>query len=312
MAAQSTYVMVGNREDLADVVWDVSPTSTPVLSAMKKVSASNTYHEWQTDSLASPSGTNAAVEGAAAGTATDDPTVRVGNRTQILTKDAKVTGTQEKGMTHAGIKSDMAKQVSKKIAEIKTDCETSMIGVNTIQVAGSASVARKMASIQTYLTSNLDEAGTATTSTGLGTNARTDGTQRVFTETMLTNALALAWDNGGNPKMLVAGSFNKGKVSSFTGGGTHYVDKDDKKLVNAVDIYVGDFSTLKVVPSRHVRARDVLLLDPEYLACADLRGISTKDIAPTGDYLKKQIVWETTLEVCNEAAHGAVYDLTTS
>ncbi|MCP3704615.1 MAG: DUF5309 domain-containing protein [Alteromonas sp.] len=317
MTAQSTTVMVGNREDLTDMIWDVSPSDTPVLSAMKKGKASNTLHEWQTDSLASPNGDNKAVEGAASGTPDDDPTIRMGNYTQILTKDAKVTGTQETGMNHAGIKGQMAKQIAKKLKEIKTDCESSMIGVNNAKEVGGVSTAREMGSITSYLYSNTDfnatggadPTGTGTTS---GSTARTDGTQRVFTEALLTSALSSAFDNGGDPKLLVCGSFNKGKVSGFVGGGTSFVDKSEKKLVNSVDIYVGDFSTLSVVPSRHVRARDVLILDPEYLSCNDLRGVSTKDIASTGDYVKKQVVWETTLKVCNEAAHAAVFDLTTS
>ncbi len=317
MAAQSTYVMVGNREDLTDVIWDVSPTDCPVLSAMKKGKASNTLHEWQTDSLAAPNGDNKAVEGAAAGTAADDPTIRMGNYSQILTKDAKVTGTQERGMNHAGINGQMAKQIAKKLKEIKTDAESSMIGVNNAYAAGAVGTAREMGSLSSYLYTNTvfnstggaDPTGTGTTS---GSTARTDGTQRVLIEDYLTSALSSAFDNGGDPKLMVCGSFNKGKISGFTGGGTVQVDKSDQKLVNAVSVYVGDFSTLKVVPSRHVRARDVLLLDPEYLSCNDLRGVSTKDMASDGDFIKKQIVWETTLEVCNEAAHAAIFDCTTA
>jgi len=310
MAQQSSYVMVGNREDLTDMIWDVSPSSTPLLSVMKKAKASNTVHEWQTDSLAAPSATNAVAEGAAAGTAADDPTSRLSNYTQILTKDAKVTGTQERGMNHAGVKGEMSRQVAKKLKEIKTDWEMSAVGASNIKVNTNIGTAREMASINTYLTSNVDGAGADPT--GNGVDTRTDATQRVFTETLLQGVLQDCFDAGGDPKLLLLGSFNKGKVSGFSGGGTRYQDDSDKKLVNSIDVYSGDFSTLKCVASRHVRARDALVLDPEYLACADLRGVSTKDIASTGDYVQKQIVWESTVEVCNEAAHGGVFDLTTS
>lgn len=312
MAAQSSYVLANaNREDLSDMIFDVSPSETPILSAIKKGKATNTNHEWNVDALAAPSATNAAVEGADMGTPADDSTTRLGNYTQILTKDAVVTGTQEDGMNRVGRGKEMARQIVKKMKEIKTDFEMSAVGTNTSKAAGNATTARTMGSIQGYLKTNLDEGTGATTSTGNG-SARTDGTQRALTEAMLTSALQLCFDNGGNPKMACCGSHVKGVISGFTGGGTRYVDVEDKKLVNSIDVYVGDFHTLKVVPSRHVRARDLLLIDPEYLAVADLRSLSANPIAKTGDAIKRQLVWETTLEVCNEKAHGAVYDLSTA
>lgn len=320
MAAQSSYVMVGNREDLADVIYDVSPSDTPVLSAIKKTKAENTKHEYQTDSLAAPSASNAAVEGADAGTPADDPTIRMHNYTQILTKVAKVTGTQEKGMDHAGVRSEMARQMEKKMKEIKTDWEMSAFGANNAYVVGNASTAREMASIQTYLTSNTSlDATSGADAVGAGTStagsaARTDSSgTRALTDTILKPVMQDLFDNSGKKsRLLVVDSFNKGKVDDFTGGGTHWIDKDDKKVVDAVDIYITSFGTLNVITSRHVRARDALILDPEYLACADLRGLNSFDLAKVGDSFRKQMVWESTVEVCNEAAHGGVFDLTTS
>ena len=312
MTAQSTYVMVGNREDLTDMIWMVSPSDTPLLSAIKKVKASNTKHEWQTDSLAAPSASNATVEGADMGTPADDPTVRVDNYTQILTKDAKVTGTQESGMVHAGMKRAMADQIAKKMKEIKTDWEMSAFGAKNAKAAGNASTAREMADIITYLKTNTSRGSGGADPTGDGSDIPTDGTQRVFTEAMLTAVLQSCFDEGGDPTLIALGSFNKGKLSGFTGGQTRYADTSNKQLVSSIDVYIGDFHTLKAVPSRHVRARDALVIDPGYLAVADLRGLHSINIAQTGDSIKKQLVWETTLEVCNEAAHGTVADLTTS
>lgn len=313
MAKQSSYVLAdANREDLSDMIFNVDPSEVPILSAMKKKKATNTNHEWNQDSLASPSAANAAVEGADMGTPDDDGTTRLGNYTQILTKDAIVTGTQEFGVNRVGSGKEMARQMVKKMKEIKTDWEMSAIGANNAKVAGNASTAREMGSIQTYLTSNTSF-GAAPGADGAGNGVvRVDGVQRALTEAILTAALQTCFDNGANPKLAVCGSHVKGVISTFTGGGTRYVDTDNKKLVNSIDVYVGDFHTLKVVPSRHVRARDLLLLDPEYLACADLRAASASKIAPTGDAVKRQIVWESTLEVCTEKAHGAVYDLSTS
>ena len=44
-----SYDVKGIREDLENVIYDISPEETPFYSSLKKVKASNTYHEWQTD-----------------------------------------------------------------------------------------------------------------------------------------------------------------------------------------------------------------------------------------------------------------------
>ena len=308
-----TYDSVGNREDLSDIIFDVSPSETPFLSAIKKVSAKATNHEWQTDALTSAAA-NAAVEGDEASAIAVTPTTRLGNYTQILRKAIVTTGTQET-INKAGRKSEMAYQMARKMKEIKMDLEWAMIdgggtgGIGNAKVAGNASTAREMGSIQTYLTSNVSVgASTGATATGDGTDTMTAGTKRNFIESLLTTVLQSAYTNGGDPKIMLVSPTNKGVVSTFTGGGTHYVDKDDKKLINAVDVYVGDFHTLKVLPSRHIANENVLCFDPEYVAYASLRGAQVSDLARTGDSMKKQIVMEGTLAVLNEAAHALVAD----
>ena len=57
----SSYDAIGNREDLSDLIHMISPTDTPFLSAIGKGGATSTKHEWQLDTLASPSGTNAVI-----------------------------------------------------------------------------------------------------------------------------------------------------------------------------------------------------------------------------------------------------------
>jgi hypothetical protein len=196
--------------------------------------------------------------------------------------------------------------------EIKTDLEMSMIGVNTARVAGNDTTARVMGSLQTYLTSNTVAGSGGADGAGGGAAARTDGTQAAFTETMLTSVLSLCYTAGADPKLMVAGAFNKGKISTFSGNATPYHEVADKKVTATVEVYVGDFHTLKVLPSRHVRTRDVFVIDPEYLGFAELRPLQKYDLAKTGDSDRMEIVWEGTLEVNNEAAHGGIYDLTTA
>jgi len=305
-----SYDAVGNREDLSDMIYDVSPTETPIFSMSGRGSADNRIHEWQTDALRA-SAANAAVEGDDADTATHSPTTRLNNYTQIFTETAFVSGTQEKGMNPAGRKSEMAREIAKKMKEIKLDAEKAIAGLGpngNPKVTGSSTVAREFGDIYTYLTSNVEVGATGAVSSGDGSDAMTDGTNADLTEAMLTAVCQDLFNNGGNPNTLVCSAVNKGVISGFAGNATRYVSTDDKKLVTSIDVYVGDFHSLKIVPSREIDGANVLLLDPQYLKIAEMRGLSSYDLAKTGDNYRKHMVWEWTLEVCNEAAHGLIAD----
>lgn len=305
------YDAVGNREDLSDIIFDVSPDETPVLSAIKKTKASSTLHEWQTDALAA-AGANAAVEGDDTTADAITATTRLNNQCQILDKAIVISGTQERGMNPAGRKSEVAYQTARRLKELKLDMEYAMLdngsALGNAKVAGNASTAREMASLATYLTSNVSVGSTGAAATGDGSDTLTAGTDRDLTEALLTTVLSSAFDNGGNPSLLAVSATNKGVVSGFTGGGTRYVDTDDKKLVNSIDVYVGDFHTLKVVPCRQLVGDNVYAIDPEYLAWAELRPVESKELGATGDNIKRLMVVEGTLEVCNEAAHCLIAD----
>ena len=307
----SSYTAIGNREDLSDMIYDISPTDTPFLTAIKKKSASHTNHEWQTNALTAVNASNASIEGDDAAPVAPSPTTRLGNYTQILKKHAVVTGTQNDGTNPAGRKKEMAYQIARRMKEIKRDLEASMIGgaaVGVAKVAGNNTTARKIGSVVTYLTGNLSLGAGGAAAVGNGAGTMTDGTNRDFTESMLTSVLQSCYSNGGDPNMVLVSPTNKGKFSAFTGGGTRYVSTDDKKLTNTIDVYVGDFHTLKVVPSRHIAPANILAIDPEYMAFAELRPINSYDLAKTGDSYRKEIVWEGTLEVCNPLAHALIAD----
>jgi len=315
--AFSSYDSIGNREDLSDIIFDVSPTDTPVITAIKKKKATATNHEWQTDILEAAAN-NAHIEGNDAAPAVNAATVRLSNQTQIFKKHAVITGTQEK-VDKAGRKSEMAYQVARRLKAIKRDLERAIMGVNNAKVVGNDTTAREMASIQPFLTTNTAAGTGGSDGASSGGTARTDGTQRALTEALLETVLQSVWDNSGDSEnlMLCVGSFNKGVVSNFTtGAATRYVTTDDKKLVASIDVYVGDFQTLKVVPNRFYDAtrgaRDALVLNPDYIALAELRPTQSYDLAKTGDSFRKEIVEECTLEMCQEAASGGVFDLTTS
>jgi predicted pyridoxine 5'-phosphate oxidase superfamily flavin-nucleotide-binding protein len=306
------YSAVGIREDLSNVIYNISPEETPFISNIGRESVKNTYFEWQTDELAAASASNAALEG-------DDissydavtPTARVGNYTQISTKNVVISGTME-ALDKAGRRSELTYQLAKMGSELKRDMESALLA-NQSPVAGNTTTARRTAGLPAWIKTNTDF-GTGGADTA-GVAARTDGTQRAFTEDMLKDVIAQVWESGGTPKMLMVGSFNKQAASGFDGIATRFRDVpagQQAQIVGAADVYVSDFGTVNIVPNRFQRARDAFVVDPEYASMAVLRPIEQMELAKTGDAEKRLMLVEYGLKVKNEAAHGIVADLTTA
>jgi len=315
MAIYNRYDAVGAREDLFDVIYNISPTDTPIMSSIGKTKATGVYHEWQTDALAASTTANALVEGADATAADLSPTSRIGNYTQIVGKTIQVSGTLE-AVDKAGRKSEKAYQLAKGSAEIKRDIET-IITANQGQAAGSSnSTARKMGSLLSYIKTNTSKNGTSVTGvdpTTIGVSTRTDGSTRTFTEAMLKDVVSKVFTSGGTPSTLFVSPALKQVVSGFAGlsAQRYQVPTSGQATILAgADLYQSDFGVLQIVPNRFMRTRDALVLDPEYAALAYLRPFQTNELAKAGDSDKTQILAELTLEVKNEAAHGGIFDLT--
>lgn len=314
MATYQTYTAIGQREDLSDVIYNISPTETPFMSSVGKSKATAVYHEWQTDSLAAVNVSNAAVEGATASDATMSPTSRVGNRTQISQKTVKISGTLE-AVNKAGRKSEKAYQLAKASSEIKRDMEAILLS-NQVAAAGNSTTARVLGGLQTWLSSNYSGGTNGTAGSG-GTTARVTGTDRAFTATQLNTVMQSAYTNGGSPTMLLVTPAQKVVASTFTGIATRYRDvpaNQQAQIINAADVYVSDFGIIQIVPDRFIPNADnddtAFLLDTEMAAVAYLRPFQTVELAQTGDAELTQLLVEYTLEVKNEAAHGIISDLT--
>lgn len=310
-STHSTYDHVGNREDLSDIIYDVSPTETPFVTAMPKGKAESTKHEWQTRALAAASGSNAVIEGDDATTDAANVNTRLDNRTQILDKVAQVTGTQE-AMNSAGMKSAMAREMADKMKEIKRDFETSCLQ-NVAKVVGTDTQARKLGGVPTYVKTNISKASDGTAATGDGSDIYTTGTARALQESFVEEALATGWSNGAMPTKGYMNAFQKRKFASFSGSSSKQLDGASKKVVNSVDFYIDPLGNeVSLVPCRHMPTSMIFFVDPEYMKICALRNWASWDLAKTGDTVRKQILGELTLEVSNEKAHCAVYDLTTS
>ena len=318
MAEFRTYTAIGQREDLSNTIFNIAPTETPVVSSIGKTKATATYHEWQTDDLAAASA-GGLIEGADASGASDTPTTRVGNRTQIQGKTVHISGTLD-AVDKAGRKTETAYQLAKAGQELKRDMEKTILGNVAASNGTAGSAARLLGSIQSWLGTNFVTMtdGVAPVNAN-GTAARTEGaTASAFTEDKLKDVVKSCFENGGNPTLLVVPPTQKQVVSTFTGIAEQRYQAPAAKattIIGAADVYLSDFGTLSVVPDRFMTAdttpdaEQALVLDPTMASVATLRPFESNLLAKTGDSEKHQMLVEYTLQVSNEKAHGIVADL---
>jgi hypothetical protein len=318
----STYQAKAIRENLADIISNISPIDSPFISNVGSGGdIENTYFEWNTDALAAVDTANAALEGGDAIMVSSTPTTRLGNYTQISTKNVTVSGTVER-VKKAGRKSEMAYNLAKRGAEIKRDMEAIACG-GQIAVAGNDTTARKTAGFEAFITTNtVRGAGGADPSysggvagNGLGSGypntAATAGTPVAITETNFKLMLQKQWTNGGKADLVLCGPATKVKISGFSGIATRYRDVAPGKqasIVGAADVYVSDFGEVTIVPSRFKGETTMQAIDTEYVGIVKLRDFQTIDLAKTGDSEKKQLLVEWGVKVANPLAHAIYAD----
>jgi hypothetical protein len=310
----TTYANVGIREDLSDTIYRVAPEETPFTNNIGTAKATATFHEWQTENLASAVDTNANLEGDDANLDAANVPSRVGNRTQIADKTAVVSGTND-AVNKAGRATEMARQVMLKGMELARDQEKQMLS-NKASNAGAAGTARVSAGMESWITTNASRGagGSGGGFSGGTVAAPTDGTGRAFTEALLKAAQLAAFNAGGRPTQLYMGGTQKQVFSGFSGVATKYVDSDQSKqatIIGGSDVYVGDFGRLTAIAHPYgMRSATVLGIDPRRARVAYLRPMRNWDLSKTGDTEKRQLLVEYTLQVDNEAAHFVVADLT--
>jgi hypothetical protein len=309
-----TYQAIGRREDLTDVIHDISPQKTPFMSNIGKGSAEQKNHEWQTDILAAADGTNKVIEGDDPSNDSATPTVRLSNYTQLMDKVIQVASSNRVG-SKAGRGDELSYQRTKRIKEIKRDMEARLTG-NYASAAGAAGTARECAGFEAWIQTNKSRGtgGSSTAFSGGVQAAATDGTQRAFDESMLKTVLASCADNGGEPSLVLMGSFNKQAASTFDGIAQQRRDTGDKMavIVAGADVYVHDFGRINMVYSQFSRTRSALVVDPDMWKLCYYQPFKVEDLAKTGHSDRQLLSVEFTLEACNELASGVVADLTTS
>ena len=289
-----TYDATAIREDLSDVIYDISPTDTPFMSSIAgKGSVSNTLFEWQTDALAAAVINNYHVEGAAAGTAATTATTRLTNQTQISKKVVEVTGTHET-VDNAGKKSELAHQLAKASKELKRDMEGSLLADNAA-AAGNATTARETRGAAHWITTNVVDAGTS-------------GTHAAMVEADVLLAAEKVWTQGGEASTILLGATNKKLITAMSGraDAIRSVADNNMTIQNSVDVYVSDFGTYNIVMDRFCDQDVVYFLDHDMWSVNYLRDFQTVDIAKDGDSEKKMLLVEYGLHCGNEAANAKI------
>jgi hypothetical protein len=305
--AFDTYSATADREDLSNIIYNISPMQTPFMSSIGTKNVKNVVFDWQTESLPVPVATGE-LEGFELSRSAATATVRKSNVCMISKRDATVTGSQESS-DPAGKRSEMAHQLAIMSKALKRDMEEALCQKGA-KTTGNATTARVTGGFESWIETNQSR-GTGGVAGGDGA-APTDGTQRDLTEDLLKDVLQLCFENGGEPSLAICGPHNKQVISGFTGRSQARQFVDANTVEASVSIYSSDFGELKIVPSNRSRERSLLLVDPEFAKVAYLRNFKTIDISTIGDAVTKMVICEFGLEVSNEAAHGIVADLNVS
>jgi len=314
MATFTTSNAVGEREQLADIIYRLDTSETPIFSAVEKITTNGVFYEWQVQELAAAATDNHVNEGADASFATPQATSRLGNYHQISVKDFAISGTLE-SVDKAGRERESAYQTVLKGLELRRDIEKSVGDTN---VARSSSDPRKSASLLTWIT-NISAPSDMGAATGDGTDtADVTGTARALTLAQIEAANQAAWEDGGSPKILVCSATNKANISNLSAAGTNLVTNQVNatagtapSFVGAVSVFLTDFGELQLTPSRFMSNDKLFVIDPEYVCIGTLNGrnFAESELSKTGDADKTQIVTEYTLVVKAPKAHGAVIGL---
>lgn len=307
-----SYDQIGRKEDVSDIITNISPTKTPFQTMIGSEGIHNIVHSWQEDSLIA-AGANAAVEGADAPSAVMNPTVLRTGTTQIFTKTAKVSGTTEAIKTY-GRDRELAYQLKLRSEELKRDFERALVGVSQASVTGDDSTARKFASYD----QQISNAGVyLTNGTGGQLNdTLTSQTAAAIREDALMAVAQELYTAGGEPSVLMIKPADalivpQWQRSSATGyARTTYSEVGNKSLVNVVDTYVSPFGELKVVMNRFQLTSEALVFDPSMWKKLVLRNWFRYTLSKTGDSTNVQIIGEFGLKHKNQAASGAITNLT--
>lgn len=313
-----TLDIVGIQEDIEDMIFDISPTETPFLTLAKRKKVTNTFHQWQTDALAAAAA-NRQVEGDDASFTTATPTVMLANWCQISRKTLVVSRTADKVRKYGRAK-ETARLITKYGKELKRDMEYALVRNQATSTVTTSATARSSAGLETMIAGNriIQTGNTTGTTPGFATGnwtAPTDGTTGALDETLFVSGIDAAWQDGGDPSIIMMNTTQKRKIAAF-GGATKFAGtyvpnagKTQSMVVGGVDLYISDFGEHKIKLNRYMRTTTIFGIDPDYVSVGMLDGIQYEPLAKTGDAEKSMLIVEFCLVVDNPDAHFKIQDL---
>lgn len=290
--ALMTYTSVGNKEDISDLITNISPTDTPLFSALGKGKASATYHEWLEDKLEYSGASNKKVEGFSYQTTDPDTRTRLGNFTQIMSNGYGVTETQETVEKH-GVSSEIAYQMQRAMKQIAIDCEYALVN-NATRTQGNSSTERQAGGIPYFVQTHV-----------MGNS----GSARDFTEEVLNDALQATWADGGKPGTVAVGGKQKRVMSGWTANTVKTMEAAGNKITQRISVYESDFGMVTVLLDRLLPAGNAYVLQTNLWKTCYLRPFKTVELPKTADKIEKIIVGELTFECRAEKANGLIKDL---
>lgn len=287
------------KEDLWDIISNVEPTEFQLQNGLGTVRVTSTLHEWLVDTLAAGNTNVKRAEGFTPGYEEVTNTTRLTNYLQTIDASVKVTDRMKQVTTAGQFANDYARQKANAIKVLKNRIEYALMG-GTL-ATGSSTVASGMAGIKD--TDTWDTTGYAMLTTN------TSGTS--LSETMFNDYLSNNWDQtSAVPREAYMTGTLKRRISGFTAGSTKNTDNEDKRLVNAVDVYESDFGIIKLFLHRYADAgatgKDLVLVNPDYAKIGFLRRPEYVETAKTADATQGYYVTDVTLQVSNPLTHQVV------
>lgn len=294
----TSYDVVGKKEDVSNIISNITPTKAPFTSLTKSESVHNTLFQWQEDKLRDAAA-NKAKEGFTATPTARTPTVMRDNVTQIMQDTFEVSGTND-AVSKYGRGKESAREAGKAAAALKLDLEFAYTGTGQAKVApADANTERQFAGVQAQIAAD--------------NIFYTGATGTKITEALYLDAGQKAYDEGADPTITLVTPTNSRTFAGFTGsaGRSRVINDGSKTIVNAVNLYVSPFGEEKIVMSRHLKAGDTLLFDPAMWKRVYLNGRNwfRETLAKTGDKLSMMIVGEFSLKHMNQKASTLVREM---
>ena len=304
----TTYDQKGLREDLSNIIYDISPDETPLLSGIARVKATNTIHGWQTDTLRAAA-VNAHLEGDDTTAQAQVATVRLQGASQIF-KNAVITTGTDTAVNAAGRGKAMAYAILRVAKEQKMDIEKALFS-NVATNAGANGTIRTLGGLPAWAKTNVVNVGAGGANpTGDGSDVRSAGALSVFNQTKFDSAMQKVWVSGGKPDCVYLNAFQMSKALGFTGNNNQRSTGATGKVSQLINVYMTPWGSVDFIPVRESIANQVWILEKDKLAFAELRPMASTELAKTGDNEMRQIISEGTLEVRNEKSMGLITDCT--